>query len=44
MIRLGKEVQLYEWGEAPGTLNQVWTPIGEGATESQAEEKDGRHP
>lgn len=31
MIRLGKPVQLCEWGAGTNTLNQVWTPCGTGS-------------
>lgn len=30
MIRIGKPVQLYEWGAGTNTLNQIWTPCGKG--------------
>jgi|SRR5271168_3317351 len=30
MIRLGKPVQLFEWGEGTTTMNQNWNKIGEG--------------
>ena len=30
MIRLGKPVQLYEWGIGTNTLNQIWTLCGKG--------------
>lgn len=41
MIRLGKEVQLYEWGEGTNTLNQIWTPIGKGPLRAKAKRKMG---
>ncbi len=31
MIRLGKPVQLYEWGVGTNTLNQIWMPCGKGS-------------
>lgn len=40
MIRLNKPVQILEWGEGTTTLNQIWTPIGEGKILS-AKQKDG---
>jgi len=30
MIRLAKRIRILEWGEGTNTLNQVWTPVGEG--------------
>ncbi|MCA9803165.1 MAG: hypothetical protein KC777_14445 [Cyanobacteria bacterium HKST-UBA02] len=30
MIRLGKPVQLLEWGEGSNTTNQCWTELGVG--------------
>jgi hypothetical protein len=30
MIRLGKPVQLFEWGHGTTTMNQNWHKIGEG--------------
>jgi len=30
MIRLGKPVQLFEWGEGTNTMNQNWHKIGQG--------------
>jgi len=41
MIRLGKEVQLCEWGEGVSTLNQVWTPIGAGVLKAKPKRKMG---
>ncbi len=41
MIRLGKEVQLCEWGEGTNTLNQVWTPIGSGPLTAKTKRKMG---
>lgn len=41
MIRLGKEVQLCEWGEGTNTLNQVWTPIGSGPLTAKRKVKMG---
>jgi len=33
MIRLGKPVQLLEWGQGTNTTNQVWTKFAEGTIE-----------
>ena len=41
MIRLGKDVQLCEWGEGTNTLNQVWTPIGAGTLHAKVKRKMG---
>ncbi len=30
MIRLGKKVQVLEWGQGTSTLNQNWNVLGEG--------------
>ena len=42
MIRLGKEVQLCEWGEGTNTLNQVWTPMGAGPLTAKVKRKMGQ--
>jgi hypothetical protein len=34
MIRLGKPVQLFEWGEGTTTMNQNWNKIGEGTLQN----------
>jgi len=34
MIRLGKPVQLFEWGEGTNTLNQNWNKIAEGTLQN----------
>ena len=41
MIRLGKPVQLFEWGEGTNTMNQVWEQIGSGFLHSKPKTKDG---
>ena len=41
MIRLGKTVQLLEWGEGTSTLNQNWQLLGEGALKAKPKRKMG---
>ena len=41
MIRLGKPVQLLEWGEGTTTLNQNWQRIGAGVLRSKPKNKAG---
>jgi len=41
MIRLGKPVQLLEWGQGTNTTNQVWTPFAEGSIEGKPRTTDG---
>ncbi len=41
MIRLGKQVQLLEWGEGTTTLNQNWRPLGVGVLRAKPKIKMG---
>ena len=41
MIRLGKPVQLLEWGQGTNTTNQVWTKFAEGTIEGKPRCTDG---
>lgn len=41
MIRLGKPVQLYEWGTGTNTLNQIWTVCGAGTLMSGPKHRMG---
>lgn len=41
MIRLGKPVQLLEWGQGTNTTNQVWTKFAEGTIEGKPRTVDG---
>lgn len=41
MIRLGKPVQLLEWGEGTNTMNQVWEQIGSGVLRLKPKTKEG---
>jgi hypothetical protein len=41
MIRLGKKVQLVEWGEGTSTLNQNWNVLGEGTLKAKPKVKMG---
>ena len=41
MIRLGKPVQLLEWGQGTNTTNQVWTVFAEGSIEGKPRTTDG---
>lgn len=41
MIRLGKPVQLLEWGQGTNTTNQIWTVFAEGSIEGKPRCTDG---
>ncbi len=41
MIRLGKPVQLYEWGIGTNTLNQIWILAGKGTLIASPKNKAG---
>ena len=41
MIRLGKPVQLFEWGIGTNTTNQIWRLVGTGTLESGPKWKAG---
>lgn len=41
MIRLGKPVQLHEWGQGTNTTNQIWTKFAEGTIEGKPRCVDG---
>lgn len=41
MIRLGKPVQLLEWGQGTNTTNQVWTKFADGTIEGKPRCTDG---
>jgi hypothetical protein len=41
MIRLGKPVQLLEWGQGTNTTNQIWTIFAEGSIEGKPRCTDG---
>lgn len=41
MIRLGKPVQLLEWGHGTNTTNQIWTVFAEGSIEGKPRTTEG---
>lgn len=41
MIRLGKEIQLLEWGLGTSTVTQNWNPIGTGTLKAKPKSKMG---
>lgn len=41
MIRMGKPVQLMEWGEGTNTTNQVWSLLGTGEIQGRPKTVDG---